>query len=147
MKIFLGADHGGFELKTQVFEHLVHKGLEVEDCGADALDPEDDYPQFAYAVATQVLAGEDDRGILICRGGQGMAMAANRIGGIRAAVIWDLEGAKKSREHNNANVLSIPADYLNQEQTLEIVDVWLNTKFSDEPRHQRRLDQIEVIGG
>ncbi|HUC21012.1 MAG TPA: RpiB/LacA/LacB family sugar-phosphate isomerase, partial [Candidatus Polarisedimenticolaceae bacterium] len=95
--IFIGADHGGFEYKNQIREHLAHQGYKVEDVGAETLDPEDDYPQYAYAAATKILGEEGPVfGILICRGGQGMAMAANRVAGIRAAVAWAPEVAQKA---------------------------------------------------
>jgi ribose 5-phosphate isomerase B len=147
MKIYIGADHAGLEFKTHLYEHLVHKGYEVEDCGPVVFDKEDDYPQFAYAVATKVLAGDDDRGILICGSGQGMAMAANRIGGIRAAVIWSVEGAEETRKDNDSNILSLPARMIDEEAAFAIVDKWLETKFPGEERHKRRIAQIEQLGG
>src|SRR4051812_49134358 len=101
MKIYLGADHGGYELKNAVYEHLVHKGYEVEDIGAKTLDPKDDFPQYAYAVATKILGeNEEARGILFCTRANGMAMAANRVGGVRAAIAWDIESAAESRGDN-----------------------------------------------
>ncbi|HSH31464.1 MAG TPA: RpiB/LacA/LacB family sugar-phosphate isomerase [Candidatus Saccharimonadales bacterium] len=150
MKIYLGADHAGYELKNQLFEHLVHKGYEVEDVGAGTLDQADDFPRYAYDVAVKVLGGEDkddDRGILICGSGQGVAMAANRVRGIRAAVIWNEAGAKETRQDNNSNVLSLPARMIDQETAFAIVDTWLTTKFSGAERHQRRIDQIEELYG
>lgn len=148
MKIFVGSDHGGFEYKNQVREHLVHKGYEVEDVGADTLDPDDDYPQYAFAVATKVVGEEEPAfGVLICRGGQGMAIAANRVAGVRAAVCWTTSVARKAREHNNANILSLPGDVIDLDTTLAIVDDFITEKFSGDERHVRRLKQIEEIYG
>ncbi len=145
-RVFIGADHGGFEYKNQIREHLIHQGYEVEDVGALTLDPQDDYPQYAYAVATKILGEEVPAfGILICRGGQGMAMAANRVSGIRAAVAWSPEVAQKTREDNNANVVSLPGDMIDIDTSLEIVDTFLAEPFSGEDRHARRVKQIEDL--
>lgn len=151
MKIYLGSDHQGFELKQKLFGYLVSKGYEVEDVGNRQLDSNDDYPQFAQMAALKIL-GETDpeaRAILICGGGQGMAMAANRFRGIRAAVIWDAHEAKMSRLDNDANVMSLPASVLNdnEEAAQGIVETWLNTKFSGAARHQRRIKEIDEIYG
>jgi ribose 5-phosphate isomerase B len=146
--VFIGSDHGGFEYKNQIREHLVHQGYQVEDVGAPTLDPEDDYPQYAYAVATKILGEEGPAfGVVICRGGQGMAMAANRVRGIRAAVVWAPEVALKARQHNNANVLSLPGDLIDIDTSLEIVDTFIQEPFSNEERHVRRLGQIEDLYG
>lgn len=146
MKIFLAADHGGFELKNAIREHLVHTGHEVEDLGPQVLDSEDDYPIKAYAVATKIIGEEgESRGILVCRSGQGMAMAANRMPGIRAAVAWTAAVAKETREANDSNVLSLAADFIDESQALDIVDVWLGTKFSDAERHSRRIKELEDL--
>jgi len=149
MKIFLGADHGGFELKNQVREHVTHRGFEVEDCGAETLEPGDDYPQYAYAVAAKILGEEDDAaiGILICRSGEGMAMAANRVHGIRAAVVWSEALARETRRDNHANVLSLPSDFIDIETALSIVEGFLDEKYSDDERHIRRIKQIEELYG
>ncbi len=145
MKIFLAADHGGFELKNKLREHLFHQDYDVEDLGPETLDKEDDYPVKAYAVATKVLGEDDARGILVCRSGQGMAMAANRLGGIRAAVVWNKAEAKETREANDSNVMSLAADFTDETSALDIVDVWLETKFSGEERHQRRIKELEDL--
>lgn len=148
MKIYLGADHNGYELKNVLREHLTHHGYEVEDVGAHTLDPEDDYPQYAYAVTAKVLGGgDDDLGILICASGQGMAMAANRVGGIRAAMAWNTETAVHARRDDNANVLVLAPRYVDQDTNLEAVDAWLKTEFSHNPKYQRRLDQIDELYG
>src|SRR6266705_1818794 len=101
MKIYLGADHNGYELKNFVRDHLAKTGYDVEDVGAKSLDPDDDYPRFAYAAATGVLGGDADLGVLVCGTGQGMAMAANRVHGIRAALAWDVESAQAARHDEN----------------------------------------------
>jgi ribose 5-phosphate isomerase B len=151
MIVYLGSDHGGFYLKEKVEAHLLKAGIEVEDVGNQVLDPADDYPQFAFAAATKVLGSTDDdpRAILICKGGQGMAIAANRIRGIRAVVIADVEEARMSRNDNDANVLSLPSRVLESDEKLafDIIETWLKTPFSKAERHSRRLHEIEEIYG
>ena len=146
MKIFLGADHGGFYLKEKIAAYLSKRGIEWEDVGGKELDPSDDFPQFAQMAATKVL-GEDDksdpRAILACTGGQGMAMAANRFKGIRAAVIWDAHEAKEARNDNNSNVLCLPARVVDApgddlEIWKEIIDTWIETPFAGAARYSRR---------
>src|ERR1019366_163513 len=111
MKLYLGADHAGYELKNALREHLFHLGYEVEDLGAETLDTEDDYPRYAYAVAVKVLGGDDDRGILVCGSGQGMSIAANRVNGIRATLAWSDESAIASRRDDDSNVLVLPSRF------------------------------------
>lgn len=145
MKIYLAADHGGFTLKNKLREYLLHHSHEVIDLGPQSLDKEDDYPIKAYDVATKVLGEDGARGILICRSGQGMAMAANRVNGIRAAVVWNVKVAEETRQANDSNVVSIAADYLSEGQAEEIVDAWLATDFSGEERHKRRIKELEDL--
>ncbi len=148
MKVYLGADHAGFELKTQLSEHLVHQGIEVVDCGAKSLDDDDDYPQYAYYVATKILGGDDDdRGILICGSGQGMCMAANRVNGVRAALAWGPESAEVSREDDDSNVLVIPSRFVDSMTAIDMVDHWLAAKFKADPKYKRRLDELEQLYG
>src|SRR5476651_1240353 len=148
MKVFLGADHGGYELKGQLAEHLFHLEYDVVDVGADTLVPGDDYPQYAYAVTSKLLGEEGDaRGILICRSGEGMAMAANRVGGIRAAVIWSVDGAKETRDDNDSNVLCLPAQDLDTQTAFAIVEAWLKEPFSGAERHKRRIKQVDELYG
>lgn len=149
MKVFVTADHGGFEFKNAVYEHLVHQGVDVEDLGPETLDPEDDYPDYVFKATGKVLGSDDKdaRAIIACRSGQGVGIAANRAAGIRAAVVWNEETAKKSREHNNANVLCLSGDNVDLETNLKIVDAWLKEPYSKEERHQRRLDKIEHLYG
>lgn len=149
MKIYLGSDHNGFHLKEAVEAWLKKEGYDVEDVGDKVLDPKDDYPQFAQAAAHKVLTSDDDdpRAILICGGGQGMAIAANRFKGIRAAVIWDEYEAKMTRIDNDSNILSLPSRVLDGDMNnvKNIVTTWLNTKFSGIARHQRRNDELDEV--
>lgn len=143
MKIFVAADHGGFELKNKIVEHLGDH--DVVDVGPATLDRDDDYPIKAYDVATKILAEDDARGILICRSGQGMAMAANRVNGIRAAVVWSEPVAKETREANDSNVLSLAADFMTEDEAMKIVDTWLATEFTGEERYIRRNQELEDL--
>lgn len=149
MKIFLAADHAGFELKNSVREHLVHHGYELEDLGPLSLETEDDYPNYAYKVTTKLLGSDDadPRGILICGSGQGMAIAANRVAGIRAALAWNDDIAHLAREHEDSNVLALPSRFIDTKTAFKIIGVWLKTPFSKAPRHQRRLEEIENLYG
>jgi ribose 5-phosphate isomerase B len=148
MTIFIGADHAGFELKTKLREHLAHTGHEVVDVGAKTLDQDDDYPRYAYAMATKILgANDDDRGILICGSGQGMSMAANRVNGVRAALAWSEDSARSARADDNANVLVLPSRFLSDEEALAAVEAYLETEFKDDPKYQRRLDELEQLYG
>jgi ribose 5-phosphate isomerase B len=146
VKIFLGADHGGHELKTKLFAYLSRNGYDVEDEGAVELDPADDYPQFAHRVVGKVLGSDDEdaRGILICTSGQGMAIAANRFAGIRASVVFDAHEAKETRQDNDSNILSLAGRvFENEKEAYGIVETWLTTEFSKAPRHIRRLKEID----
>lgn len=147
MKVYLGSDHQGFHLKEHIFAYLSKNGYDVEDIGGKTLDPEDDFPQFAYMVATKVLGEDDAMGILVCGGGQGMAMAANRVNGIRAAVIWDAHEAKMTRADNDSNILALPARILedDQDKWQGIVETWLNTPFAGAARFVRRNKQLDQL--
>lgn len=149
MKIYLGADHQGFAMKEKVFAYLVKRGYDVEDVGDKELDPEDDFPEFAQLAAMKVIGDESDdpRAILICGGGQGMCIAANRFRGIRASVIWDAYEAKMTRNDNDSNVLCLPARVLqnNDEEWQDILYTWLSTPFADAPRYRRRNAQIDDL--
>ena len=148
MTIYLGADHRGFELKEKLKEWLKGHGYSAEDLGAHKLEPEDDYVDFAVAVAQKVSEGPDaHKGILICGSGQGMAIAANKFKGVYAALCWNEGVAKQSREHGNANVLVLPADELPFDFAVKIVEVWLDTPFRGEERHARRLKKIYGVEG
>jgi len=148
MKIFIGADHNGFELKAQLSEYLKRGGYEVEDEGDQEKHPDDDFPQFAAKVVHAMAADPsyDVRGILICGSGQGMCIAANRYKGIRAILGYDQEAARSSRNDDDSNVLCLPSRTLNFEEAIGIVHVWLMTPFADAPRFKRRIAQIEELG-
>ena len=143
MKIAIGADHAGFELKQKVKQHLIDKGLQVDDKGTNT--PESvDYPDFARKVGEDVVAKNADLGILICGTGIGMSMAANKIPGIRAANVSNEFEAQMSREHNDANVLTLGARVLDEPLAYKLVDKWLETQFAG-GRHQLRVDKIMKI--
>ncbi len=144
MKVALGADHGGFDLKEKIRQHLVDKGIGVQDLGTNSNEAVD-YPDYALAVGEKVAAQRADRGILVCGTGIGMSMAANKIPGIRAANVHSEAEAQLSREHNNANVLTLGGRMLDETTALRIVDRWLNTDFSGEGRHRRRIDKVDQI--
>jgi ribose 5-phosphate isomerase B len=150
MKIFLGSDHNGFHLKEKVFAYLSKHGYEVEDVGDETLDPNDDFPEFAQMAALKVIGSDDKdpRAILLCGGGQGMAIAANRFHGIRASVIWDAFEAKMTRNDNDSNILCLPSRVLEAEDDggwEGIVETWLNTPFATATRYQRRNAQIDEL--
>jgi ribose 5-phosphate isomerase B len=149
MKIYLGADHGGFHLKEEVKNYLISRGHDVEDEGNTVLDPEDDYPQFAGKVASKILSSEDSesRGILVCTGAQGVAIAANRFKGIRASVVWDEHEAKMTRNDNDSNVLCLSGRLMSDNAQLwqGIVDTWLTTPFSSAARHRRRVQELDDL--
>ncbi len=149
MKIFLGADHAGYDLKNQLREHLTHAGHDVEDLGAKTLDADDDYPRYAYAVASRLLGEEDGTalGLLICGSGQGMSMAANRVNGVRAALAWDARSATAAREDDDANVLVLPARFVDYDQAAAMVDAYLAASFKADPKYKRRLDELEQLYG
>jgi ribose 5-phosphate isomerase B len=143
MKIALGADHAGFELKEKIKQHLVEKGIAVDDRGTNS--PESvDYPDYARTVGEEVTGGRADRGILVCGTGIGMSMGANKVAGVRAAKVNSESEAQLSREHNDANVLALGARVLDERTALKIVDRWLETPFLG-GRHQRRVDKIMAI--
>jgi ribose 5-phosphate isomerase B len=149
MKIFIGSDHQGFHLKEKVFAYLAKHGYDVEDVGDKTLDPCDDFPEFAQAAALQIIGStdQDPRAILICGGGQGMAIAANRFHGIRASVIWDAYEAKMTRNDNDSNVLCLPARILETDESAwqGIIETWLSTPFAAAVRYKRRNAQIDEL--
>ena len=143
MKIALGADHAGFELKELVKNHLLHRGFELDDRGTNSPDSVD-YPDFARLVGEQVASGKADLGILVCGAGIGMSIAANKVPGVRAANAHSEVEAQLCREHNNANVLALGGRLLEPQLALKIVDRWLGASFSG-GRHQRRVDKITEL--
>ena len=148
MKIFLGADHAGFELKEHVKKYLQKSGMKVEDKGAHKFSPQDDYPDFIVPVAKKVAEDPiNSRGIIFGSSGQGEAIAANKIKNVRAALYYggDIKIVKLSRTHNNSNILSLGARVLAKEEAVKAVKLWLETDFSNEPRHVRRIKKINKV--
>jgi ribose 5-phosphate isomerase B len=143
MKIAIGSDHGGFELKKTIVQYLKDDGYDVLDCGTHSKDS-CDYPLIGFDVAKAVGEGKAPRGILICKTGVGMVIIANKVHGVRAAACYDVDMAKSSREHNDCNVIVLAANYTNTNKSLEILKVWLATHHSEE-RHVRRVNQIKDI--
>jgi ribose 5-phosphate isomerase B len=144
VKIYLGADHRGYEAKKNLYEYLKKTGREVSDDGDQSLNSEDDYPVFASRVAKDILTSKDkdSRGILLCGSGQGMCMAANRFKGIRAALGHDTDSIKAARNDDDANVLCLPAENYS-DKSLEIVEAFLNTDFAAAPRFLRRIREMD----
>lgn len=148
MKLYLGCDHGGYEYKEALKKHLAESGHEVVDCGAEFLNKEDDYPDFVAPVARKVSqSGGKERGVLLGRSGQGEAMLANSFMNVRAAVYYghDLDVAIQSRLHNDSNILSLGAQFMDFDEARRAVDAWLNAPFSDDPRYQRRIEKAEKL--
>ena len=143
MKIAIGADHAGFELKEKIKARLEQQGLEVEDEGTGSTDSVD-YPDFARKVGESVAGKKADLGVLVCGSGIGMAIAANKVPGIRAANVSTEYEAEKSREHNDANVVTVGARILDEQKAFSIVDTFLRTPFAG-GRHQQRVDKIAAI--
>ncbi len=143
MKIALGADHAGFELKERIKQHLQSRGVQVDDRGTQSIDSVD-YPDYARAVGEEVAAGTAELGILVCGSGIGMAITANKIPGIRAANVTSEEAAELSRRHNDANVLTLGARLTSEATALRIVDRWLETGFEG-GRHERRVQKIAEV--
>lgn len=140
--IALGSDHGGYDLKCQIMEHLKERGLEFQDFGC--FDKSScDYPDFGKAAAQAVAEGKCDRGIVVCTTGIGISISANKIPGIRCALCTDPYLAKMTRLHNDANMLALGGGFTGQNLALEIVDVFLDTEFSEEEKHKRRISKIE----
>ncbi len=142
MRVFLGSDHAGFALKALLVEHLDTHGHEPVDCGAHALDPDDDYPPPCITAAARTVAEPGTLGIVIGGSGNGEQIAANKVPGCRAALAWSVQTATLAREHNDAQVIGIGGRMHTPEEVLAIVDAFLSTPFSGELRHQRRIDQL-----
>ena len=144
MKIAIGCDHGALELKNKLVSHLTEEGYEVCDFGTYTPDS-CDYPVYAAAAARAVASGECDRGIVLCTTGIGISIAANKINGIRCALLHDLESARLTRLHNDTNMMALGAGVLDADFALELADVWLTTEFSGDARHQRRIDLVMAL--
>jgi ribose 5-phosphate isomerase B len=139
VRVYLGSDHAGFELKSHLVQHLTAAGHEVVDIGPAVYDAEDDYPAFCVATATSVVADEGSLGVVIGGSGNGEQIAANKVPGARCALAWSIETATLSREHNNAQLVGIGARMHSTEEATAIVEAFLATKFSGEARHARRI--------
>ena len=144
MKVAIGCDHGALDLKIAVIKHLEKKGIEVVDFGTNSLDS-CDYPDFAAPAAKAVASGECDKGIVLCTTGIGVSITANKIKGIRCALLSDVMSARMTREHNDTNVMAIGAAVVGEMLAFEIVDTWLGTEFSHNERHQRRIDKVMAL--
>ena len=138
----IGCDHGGFELKNHIKEHLKERGIEVKDFGTFS-EESCDYPDIAQAVCESIKNGENDKGILVCGTGIGMSISANKVKGIRAAHVTDVYSAKMTKMHNNANVICLGGRVTGRELAFMIVDTWLDTEFAG-GRHQARIDKISA---
>ncbi len=143
MKIALAADHAGYLEKEKLKKTLDEIGVEYEDMGTDSVESVD-YPPFAQKVGKAVASGEFDQGLLVCGSGTGMAIAANKVPGVRAAVAWNEEIARLARQHNNANVLSLPARYVPEDELANVVKAWFSADFEG-GRHERRVKEIEPL--
>jgi len=140
--IALGSDHGGYDLKQRVIQYLEEKQIPYQDMGCGSKES-CDYPVFGHAVAKAVAEGSCEKGIVICTTGIGISISANKVAGVRCALCADVLSAKMTRLHNDANVLAMGAGIVGENLALEIVDTFINTAFSNEERHQRRIDLIE----
>ena len=146
MKISIGCDHGALEMKNILVAYLTKKGYEVKDFGTYTADS-CDYPEFAEAAAKAVASGECDRGIVLCTTGIGVSITANKVKGVRCALLTDTMTARLTREHNDTNMMALGAGVVGQLLALQIVDTWLETPFSNEARHQRRIDKLMAVEG
>ena len=146
--VYIGADHRGFEIKEELKQFLESKSIDFTDLGGDSSEVEDDYSDVAKKVAQEVQKNlSDNKGILLCGSGQGVCIAANKYKGIRAALAWNISVAQQSRSDDDANVLCLPADHLSAEEACDITEAFLQTPFSDEERHARRVGKIAEIEG
>ncbi|MBE6934114.1 MAG: ribose 5-phosphate isomerase B [Ruminococcaceae bacterium] len=141
MKIAIACDHGALALKNAVIAHLTKKGYEMVNFGTDTLDS-CDYPDFAAPAAQAVAEGKCEKGIVLCTTGIGVSITANKVKGIRCALLSDVMSARMTREHNDTNMMAIGAGVVGEMLALEIVDTWLGTEFSHNERHQRRIDKV-----
>lgn len=144
MRIHIGSDHAGYELKVALVEHLRAAGHDVVDHGAHEYDAEDDYPPFCFEAGEAVVADAGSLGVVIGGSGNGEAIAANKVVGVRAALAWNLDTARLGRQHNDANVVSIGARQHSVDEALELVDAFVAEPFSEGERHQRRIDLLSA---
>ncbi len=143
--IFIASDHRGFNLKQNIYKKLIEDGFEVINLGNHHLDPNDDYPDFAKSVAEAVATKPENRGILLCGTGIGVDIIANKIDGIRSALVSNVTSVKLAREHEDVNVISLPAESLDDGLAWEIIRTFLETPFSDKERHKRRLQKLQEL--
>lgn len=143
MKIVIGSDHAGFEDKETIKRQLDKLGVDYEDVGTDSTESVD-YPIYAKKVAEKVANGEAEQGILVCGSGNGMQIAANKVHGVRAALAWNAETARLARQHNDANVLSVPARMISPEEVSKVIEGWLSANFEG-GRHARRVEEISEM--
>ena len=144
MKLSIACDHGALALKNKLVAHLQAKGYEVVDFGTHTLDS-CDYPDFAAPAALAVASGECEKGIVLCTTGIGVSITANKVKGVRCALLSDVMSARMTREHNDTNMMAIGAGVVGEMLALEIVDTWLSTAFSHNERHQRRIDKVMAL--
>ena len=142
MRVYLGSDHAGFELKTHLANHLNSQGYEVVDVGPRSFDPDDDYPAYCIATGLAVVADPGSLAVVIGGSGNGEQIAANKISGVRAALAWNLDTARLAREHNDANVVAVGARQHPLDQATALVEAFLTTPFSGNERHARRIAQL-----
>ncbi|NBE80230.1 ribose-5-phosphate isomerase [Micromonospora rubida] len=142
MRVYLGSDHAGFELKVHLAGHLAKQGYELVDVGPHAFDPDDDYPAFCLHTGARVVADPGSLGVVIGGSGNGEQIAANKVAGVRAALAWNIDTAQLGREHNDANVVAVGARQHTLDEAAAIVEAFLTTAFSGNPRHARRIDQV-----
>jgi ribose 5-phosphate isomerase B len=142
MRVYLGSDHAGYELKAHLLKQLAEKGYEVVDVGPSEYDPEDDYPAYCLATGERAVADPGGLGVVIGGSGNGEQIAANKVDGVRAALVWNPETARLAREHNDANVVAIGARQHSLDEATALVETFLATSFSHDPRHARRIAQI-----
>jgi RpiB/LacA/LacB family sugar-phosphate isomerase len=142
--IYISSDHGGFELKNKIVDFLLNSQVEIVDLGPKTLDINDDYPLYVGPLVKKVLEKPENKGIILCRNGVGVSMAANKYKGIRAALSWNVKHSISSRNDDDANVLAIPADYIFEDEALKMVKAWLDTPFKLEPRFIRRLKEANL---
>lgn len=145
MRVIIGTDHGGYNQKEQLKGQLQEAGYSVEDMGTFSGNTPDDYPEFAVKVAEAVQADPEARGVLLCRSGEGMEIAANKFKGIRASLVWRPDIAAETRHDNDANIIVLPSDFVAEHDMVTIVKTFLDTPFSHEERHARRIAQITDI--
>ncbi|MGW3602919.1 ribose-5-phosphate isomerase [Micromonospora sp. NPDC005161] len=142
MRVYLGSDHAGFELKVHLANHLAKQGYDVVDVGPHSYDPDDDYPTFCLHTGDRVVADETGLGVVIGGSGNGEQIAANKVAGVRAALAWNVETAQLARQHNDANLVAVGARQHTLDEATAIVEAFLNTPFSGNERHARRIAQV-----